>query len=92
MSWEIVAERAGSYAVEVLQGCGKGSGGSEVEVQVGDASARFVVQDTGHFQNFVRRDVGTIQVKEGRQTVSVRPRSKPGVAVMDLREVRLKPR
>ncbi|MBI1839287.1 MAG: sulfatase-like hydrolase/transferase [Verrucomicrobia bacterium] len=92
VSWEIVAERAGAYAVEVLQGCGKGSGGSEVEVQVGDASARFVVQDTGHFQNFVRRDVGTVQVKEGRQTVSVRPLSKPGVAVMDLRELRLKPR
>ena len=91
VSWDIAVDRAGAYTVEVLQGCGKGSGGSEVEVQAGEARTSFVVQDTGHFQNFVRREIGTVQLKEGRQTVSVHPRTKPGGAVMDLRELRLKP-
>lgn len=92
VSWEVEITREGEYVIEVLQGCGKGSGGSEVELSIADQSVRFVVQDTGHFQNFVRREVGTVRLKPGRHTFAVKPQRKPGVAVMDLREVVLRPR
>ena len=49
------------------------------------------VQETGGFQNFVRREIGTVKIdRPGRYTLAVKPRKKPGVAVMDLREVRLR--
>ena len=91
VSWDITLPRTGLYSVEVLQGCGKGSGGSEVEISVGGGRLVFTVEDTGHFQKFVRRNLGTVRVAAGRTTLEVRPKTKPGVAVMDLREVVLKP-
>jgi arylsulfatase A len=104
VSWDFDVPAPGAYAVEVLQGCGAGSGGSEVELTATAASAvasaatgpqqrlTFTVEDTGHFQNFVPRDVGTFTFDApGRYTLAVKPKTKPGVAVMDLRQVTLKP-
>jgi hypothetical protein len=51
-----------------------------------------MVEETGGFQNFVRRPLGRVTLdKAGRHTLTVKPRSKPGVAVMDLREMVLTP-
>ena len=76
----------------MLQGCGKGSGGAEVELAVGDRKLTFTVKDTGGFQNFEAREVGTLAIdKPGRHRLAVRARAKPGVAVMDLRQVVLRP-
>jgi arylsulfatase A-like enzyme len=84
--WDCEIPAAGKYAVEVLQGCVKG--GSQVEVAVGDASLRFTVIDTGHFQRFVPRRVGVLELPAGKASVSVKPVEKKG-AVMDLRRVSL---
>jgi len=35
VSWEFTVAKPGKFSVEVLQGCGKGSGGADVEVSVG---------------------------------------------------------
>jgi arylsulfatase A len=107
VSWDFTVAKRGKFRVEVLQGCGKGSGGSDILTMVersrfkvqGSKEApaeavqtlRFTVQDTGHFQNFVARDIGEVQLPAGRFTLSVKPQTKPGVAVMDLRQVTLKP-
>ncbi len=89
---DFTLEAGGTFAVEVLQGCGKGSGGAEVELAVGDQKLTFAVKDTGGFQNFEAREVGTLKVeKPGRHTLTVRAKTKPGPAVMDLRQVVLKP-
>jgi arylsulfatase A len=98
-SFDFTVEKPGTFTVEVLQGCGKGSGGAEVELAVwtptGDptgASVTFTVKDTGGFQNFEARDVGTLKIeKAGRHSLLVIPKTKPGVAVMDLRQVVLRP-
>lgn len=88
----LTVTKGGTFTVEVLQGCGKGSGGAEVELAVGDQRVRFTVKDTGGFQSFEARDVGTLTIeKPGRHALTVKARSKPGVAVMDLRRVVLKP-
>jgi len=90
-SWEFETARPGRFEVELLHGCGNGSGGSEVKVAVADQELVFTVKETGGFQNFVRRSIGQIDLsKSGRYSISVRPIRKPGLAVMDLREITLK--
>ena len=92
VEWEFEVPEAGTYAVQILQGCGKGSGGSKVEFSAGGQTLPVTVQDTGGFQNFVSRDIGQIRLeKAGRYTLTVKPINKQGVAVMDLRSVTLAP-
>jgi len=88
--WSMVETKAGTYEVEVLQGCGKGHGGSDVEFHVGGTVLPMVVQDTGHFQNFVPRTIGRVKV-DGIVEVKVVVKNKKGGAVMDLRQIVLKP-
>jgi len=91
-SFEFTATQPGTFTVEVLQGCGKGQGGSEVEVSVGGQVLKFTVEDTGHFQNFKAREIGTVKIdKPGRQSLTIKPAKKTAAAVMDLRQVTLKP-
>lgn len=90
--WNFTVQKPGTYAIHVWQGCGKGSGGSEVEIGCAGQSSRFTVEETGHFQNFKERQVGKIRFeKPGPQKLEVRALSKPGVAVMDLRVLVLVP-
>lgn len=92
VSWDFALSRPGTFQVEILQGCGKGSGGAEVEFSVGRQTLKTTVKDTGGFQNFAPRDIGELQLeKPGRYTLSVKPKTKPGIAVMDLRQVKLTP-
>ncbi len=93
VSWDFLLDQPGVYSVEIIQGCGKGSGGSKVAFAVGSQVLEVTVQDTGGFQNFLSRSIGTVQFeKAGQYTLTVKPKSKPGAAVMDLREVTLKPK
>jgi hypothetical protein len=89
-SWEIDVRKPGTFQVFILQGCGNGSGGSEVSVSVADQSLSFVVEETGGFQNFKWREIGSIEIAApGKHTLIVKPLKKPGLAVMDLRMVKL---
>jgi hypothetical protein len=94
--WTFVSEKIGEYEVDILQGCGKGHGGSQVKLQVGDQSLDFVVEETGHFQNFIWRTLGSIKLvasdaKEPAR-LTLTPQTKPGGAVMDVRAIRLCPK
>ncbi|NDC64180.1 MAG: sulfatase [Planctomycetia bacterium] len=88
-SWAFRIGEAGRYRVVVLQGCGPGDGGSEVAVSAGGESLRFTIEETGHFQRFVPRDVGTIRLVAGDNTLVVRPQSKKGAAIGDIRRIQL---
>jgi hypothetical protein len=88
--WKLSTSQKGSYEIDILQGCGTGHGGSTVEMQIGNESRSFVVEETGHFQNFVWRTVGTVALPvDETVTLKLVPKSKPGGAVMDVRAVRL---
>jgi arylsulfatase A-like enzyme len=89
-SWEFTVPEAGKFEVEVLQGCGS-TGGSKVAVEVGGQALGFVVEPTGHFQNFIQRTIGVVELSAGKQTLAVKPQTKQGAAVMDLRRVVLRP-
>lgn len=86
-SWTFKVAEPGKYRVTVLQGCGKGSGGSRVALECGAGRVEFTVEETGHFQRFVTREVGVLELAAGEATLTVRPLAKKGAAVMDLRRV-----
>lgn len=93
VSWEFSITKPGKFDVEILQGCGKGQGGSKAVIDVAGQQLPLTVEDTGHFQNFKPRIVGEVTLdKPGKYVLKVVPTHKAGVAVMDLREVRLLPK
>lgn len=90
--WNFTTERAATYDVEIRQGCGAGHGGSTVELKVGNQVLPFQTLETGHFQNFRWRHLGRITLgSPERMTLQLVPLTKPGGAVMDVREIRLVP-
>ncbi len=94
--WEFDVVHPGKYQVEVVQGCGKDQGGSEVAVVVEDVKEQeiltFEVEDTGGFQNWKSRQIGTVSFsREGRHTLSIKPLSKAAKSVMDVHKVVLTP-
>ena len=90
--WEFTVTKPGTFEVEVWQGCGKGHGGSDVSIEVADTKLAFAVEDTGHFQNFVARRIGRVQLtKAEAYSLAVKPLRKQAGAVMDIRQVRLVP-
>lgn len=89
--WEFTVPAAGTYEVEIQQGCGTGSGGAVVAIGVAGQNLEFTVRETGHFQRMILRTIGTVKLPAGKQTLSIKPQSKPGPAVMDLRRVVLRP-
>jgi arylsulfatase A-like enzyme len=91
-TWDFQVNRPGKYVVELLQGCGAGQGGSEVEITIGEQKLGMRVDDTGGWQAFKKRTVGQVSLERpGITTVTIRPKSKAGVAVMDLRSIVLRP-
>jgi hypothetical protein len=91
VEWRFKVPKAGTYAVKLLQGCGKGQGGSAIQVKAGGGSLDFVVEDTGHFQNFVEREAGKLALPAGEGVLEIVAVKKAKAAVMDVREVRLLP-
>ena len=89
--WSYSLDVPGEFDVEIMQGCG-GHAGSEVELGFREGAVPFVVEDTGHFQNFVWRPVGRIALTEmGVQTMTLKCKRLAKGAVMDMRQIRLIP-
>lgn len=92
-SWTIATKSAGEFSVEVLQGCGSGNGGCTIGIEVAGQETTFIVQETGNFQNFARRQVGTVKLPANSTLeVTVKVKKKPTAYVMDLRQIRLIPK
>lgn len=89
--WKFDVAKAGKYEVEVQQGCGDRCGGAQVDVEVAGQTLKFTVIETGHFQHMILRTIGVVDLTAGSQTLAIKPRSKPGPAVMDIRRIVLRP-
>ena len=90
--WHFFVSKPGKYDVVLFQGCGKGHGGSEVAAVIGKTRLKFVVEDTGHFQNFKDRKIGTVTFdKPTTSSIALIPIKKAKVAIMDVRRIRLVP-
>ncbi len=97
-SWSLKIAKAGKFNVAILQGCGAGNGGSTAELTLHSAASpdnaaaelQFEVQDTGHFQNFVWRHLGEINLTEASEyQLRVSPKNIKRGALMDVRAVHL---
>jgi arylsulfatase A len=92
ISWDFDVAEPGKYAVVILQGCGPGSGGSTVEFSAANQTITMQVQETKGFQDFLERNIGTFDFPAaGHYTLAVKPKVKPGLAVMDLRQIEFVP-
>lgn len=89
--WTLNISKPGWFEIEILQGCGRDSGGSEVAIETSGSTVPLLVEETGHFQNFVPRRVGRVQLASGVQSLALKPRRKQGGAIMDVRQIRLLP-
>ncbi len=82
---------SGRYSVEVEFACDAGSGGAFV-VQVGESRADGRIVPTGSWTKFAILDLGPVGVEQaGVHQVRVRPVRIDGLALMNLRAVRLRP-
>lgn len=94
-TWTFLVNEPGSYNVAILQGCGKGQGGSEAKLEVFHGAEpasliKFEVLETGHFQNFVWRHLGEIELtKAGVWQLRLSPIAIKAAALMDVRAVHL---
>ena len=95
-TWNLDVEQPGTFNVAILQGCGKGQGGSQASITMtpegADASEvalDFEVLETGHFQNFQWRQLGTLQLQDGKYTLTVSPKEIANKALMDVRAIHL---
>ena len=94
-TWRLQVEKPGKYGVNILQGCGKKQGGSEAILELFQDGKRtnhigFEVQETGHFQNFIWRNLGEISIGEGGVfELKVSPVKIAKAALMDVRAIHL---
>ena len=90
--WDFQVTQPGAFELEVWQGCGKGQGGSDVSVEIAGQRVDFVVEETGHFQNFLPRALGRIFLPyPGAYSLAIKPQRKQAGAVMDIRQIRIVP-
>ena len=89
--WDFTVTSGGMFDVEIHQGCGKGQGGSLVALEVAGQKFDFTVMDTGHFQNFIPRRVGSVNLTKGKHRFWIKPVNKARNAIMDVRRIRLIP-
>lgn len=91
-SWDFKVTQPGKFEVSLMQACGKGSGGSEVNFSIGAQVIKDVVPETGSFTTWTNRTIGTFTLERaGEFQIAVKPVKKPGLAVMDLRAITLRP-
>ena len=62
-----------------------------MRLEIGGESLQWTVRDTGHFQNMILENVGSLKLKAGKYRLAVRPQSKTAAAVMDIRSIVLRP-
>jgi hypothetical protein len=96
--WSFTLTQAGTFDVEVLQGCGPEQGGSVmmVAVDAGQPAVQkpleFTVEATGGFQDFRARIIGRVgPLAAGRHTLRIAPKQIAKQAACDIRQVRLVP-
>ena len=100
--WTIALEKPGRFKVAVLQGCGRGQGGSTGSVWFHQwleegrvkpdpqVKIDFNVFETGHFQNFQWVHIGEAELTEtGNTRIEVSPGEIKKAALMDIRAIHL---
>lgn len=94
--WTFESNVSGPAILEVHAGCGTGNGGSEIDIVLTTAEGEvqripWTVRETGHFQNIVIEALGSVKLAPGKGRLEVRPRMKKAAAIVDIRQVVIRP-
>jgi len=92
VAWDFVINRPGIFNVEITYACDRGVGGSEYSIEINEQKIKGKITDTDSWTNFKTEKISSVRVdKEGKYTLLVKPETKPGLAVMNLKSVMLSP-
>lgn len=91
LTWNPVFTTSGSYKVILEYACEPASEGSEIELSNGSDVIKWRVSRTEGWTSFRTTEIGRIRIVAGGFPVSLRAKSKPGLAVMNLKSVRFVP-
>ncbi|MCX7701744.1 MAG: hypothetical protein N2039_12780, partial [Gemmataceae bacterium] len=80
----------GRYRVELEFACDDSSSGNRLRIEADDRQIEFRVPGTGGWNRYVSQEIGVIELTTGRAIV-VRPVAPLRGALIDLREMRLRP-
>ncbi|RYG49709.1 alpha-L-fucosidase [bacterium] len=89
VAWTFQAQ-PGDVEIELEYACADDSAGAEYEVEIAGQKLKGKVEATGDWSDFKRVKLGRATLKGEKTTLVVRPLSKPGLGVMNLRAVRLR--
>jgi alpha-L-fucosidase len=92
VEWTFKTDSSGSFSVTITFACEDGTADSEYTVALAGRELTGKVRQTGDWTTFVTDELGMIEIpKAGQYTLTVKPRTKPGYAVMNLKAVTLVP-
>jgi len=92
VSWPVKVTQPGTFKVEVTYAAAPGSGGARYHVCADAQKVAGTVKETGAWNAFKTVPLGEIKIpKAGAVSVAVKPQSKPGEGVMNLKAVTLTP-
>jgi alpha-L-fucosidase len=90
--WRFNVTKTGTFNADVTFACAAGSGGSSYVLAVGGQELAGTVKDTGGWTSFVTEKLGTVKFsRPGTYNLSVKPKTMPRGAVMNLKSVTLVP-
>jgi alpha-L-fucosidase len=90
--WQVRANKPGTFEVEVEYACNTDSGDSEYVVVIGDQAVVGKTEVTGGWQTYRTAKLGPVRIAEpGVLNAMLRGLRKPGLALMNLRAVTLRP-
>ncbi|MBC8065134.1 MAG: alpha-L-fucosidase, partial [Chlorobia bacterium] len=90
VEWEFEAVR-GEVNVEIELAAADDSAGAQFEILISGQTLKGTVPNTGSWSTFKKIDLGKVSiVAPGKTKLVVKPLSKPGLGVMNLRAIRLR--
>ncbi|MCK5001348.1 MAG: alpha-L-fucosidase [Anaerohalosphaera sp.] len=92
VEWEFKVADGGLFTVMIDLSCDDSSAGSEYVVVVGNEKLAATVKGTGAWEKLKKVNVGKIKIADkGMNKITIKAKSKPGLAVMNLQSVKLVP-
>ena len=93
VTWRVAGMKSGTYRVSLDYACQDDSAGSEFEVKIGAQTIPGKVTGTGSWTAFKNEVLGSVNLEKSDViTITVKATKKPGLAVMNLRSLTLRPK
>ena len=89
--WTFEVPRSGDWRVQLEFACDDGTAGSAIRFSTGTRLLTARVPGTGTWDEYRRWEAGTIDLHRGRGQLIVTAPEKPGMALIDLKAIRLLP-